>query len=126
MAADPTSKMSMASLYAPGQVEITLCRLTCADRAVDAADAAHLLDLLGIGAEAGPRTRLADVPPQERLDLHVRRDPAAPAVTAPDSPAVLRSRKAARARRLDAARIHLRAQGLTGRQLGAALNRMGG
>ena len=125
MPADPTRDLSMAALYAPTRVEITLCRLTCADRAVDAADAAQLLDMLGLGAAAGPRTRMADLPHEQRLDLHVRRDPTAPPVTAPDSAAVLRARQAAKKRRMDAARTHLRAQGLTGRQLGAAMARMG-
>lgn len=125
MAADPTRHLSSQALNLPSPAELALCRVTVADRARDADDAALLLDLLGLGLDAGPRVRLAALTPEERVDLHVRRDPAAPLATAPVDAAVLRARKAARARRYEAAKTHLRAQGLSGRQLSAALSRMG-
>ena len=121
---DVTERLSSATIAPPTRTEITLARATVADRAHDPDDCRHLLALLGLGAEAGPRVRLSSLP--WRPDRNLSRDPDAPAATAPDSPAVIKARAAAKKRRREAAKDHLRAQGLSGRELRSALARMEG
>ena len=120
-----TDALSAATLTASTSTEVTLARATTADRSRDTADCALLLDVLGLDdTEAHPRTRLRDL--DWRPDLNIRRSRTAPAATAPDDPAVIRSREAARRRRREAAKDHLRAQGLSGRELKSAMARLEG
>lgn len=120
-----TDALSAATLTAATPTEVTLGRVTVADRAHDDADCAYLLDVLGLADTIDrPRVRLRDLP--WRPDHNIKRSTTAPAVTAPDSPAVIQSRAAARQRRREAAKDHLRSQGLSGRELRSALARMEG
>ncbi|MFE3461333.1 hypothetical protein ACFXKD_27630 [Nocardiopsis aegyptia] len=119
---DVTRKISNESIGPFTVTELTLGRVTMADRANDATDCRDLLDALGLDESAGPRTRLTEL--DWRPDLHLTRSADAPTATAPVSDAVLRSRAAAKKRRREAAAVHLRAQGLTGHALRAALARM--
>ena len=105
--------------------ELALGRATVALHAEGTvADLRELLDMLGLGSDAGPRVRLADL--EHRPDRNLRREPGAPPAMAPPSAAVLAARAAAKRRRHEAAADHFRAQGLRGSALRAALARLGG
>ena len=120
-----TDALSAATLTASTSTEVTLARATVATRAHSTADCALLLDVLGLAdTETHPRTRLRDL--AWRPDHHLKRSSTAPAATAPDSTAVIASRAAAKRRRREAAKDHLRAQGLSGRELKSAMARLEG
>lgn len=115
--------LSYAPVDPPRPWEVTLARATVALAVPDSAtDRRELLEMFGLAEDAGPRVRLASLDWRPDLDLRRRSD--APPATAPASEAVLRSRAAARRRRHDAAADHLRAQGLRGPRLRAALARL--
>ncbi|WP_435109419.1 hypothetical protein [Nocardiopsis synnemataformans] len=119
-----TSGLSYAPVLPPRPWETALARATVALAAPDDRDdRRELLAALGLDLPTGgPRIRLAAL--EWRPDLSLRREPTAPAATAPVSPEVLRSREAAKRRRREAATAHLRAQGLRGPKLRAALARL--
>lgn len=117
-------RLSYATIHRPDEVELALARATVADRAHDATECLDLLGALGLGPDAGRRIRLRDLP--WRPDHNIKRAEDAPAATAPDSPAVIKARAAAKRRRREAAKDHLRAQGLSGRELKSAMARLEG
>ena len=122
---DVTDRLSSAAIQAPDEIELALARATAALAAPeDPVARRELLELLGLTEEAGRRIHLRDL--AWRPDHTIKRAPGAPAATAPDSPAVIKARAEAKKRRREAAKDHLRAQGLSGRELKSALARMEG
>jgi hypothetical protein len=69
-----TNPMAAVILLSPPTLTtVALARAAVAEAATDTADLATLLDALGLGPDAGPRIRLADL--AWRPDRHIRRAP---------------------------------------------------